>query len=112
MSVLATVLFRVSSILNALSVIGHVRFGLIQVYPALALVPPQKYRLGAVSARVSYDFINATLVTSCKFSRILLMVLAEVLMSRSAELAMESHWGTRVRGGERDIVCKCDCQCC
>jgi hypothetical protein len=106
MPLLPTVLFRISSILNVVSIIGHVRFGLLQVYPALALVPPQKYRLGAISARVSYDFVNATLVTAGMFAD----PVSHVFLRDGsvAELAMESHWRTCVCGGRGDAVRECN----
>lgn len=62
MSLLAQTLFRTSTILNVLSIIGHVRFGLNTVYPALTTIPhAHEHTHGKASARVSYDFANATL---------------------------------------------------
>ena len=68
MAILAQYLFGTSAFLNAVSILGHARFGLQTTYPALKTIPStHEHTLGKTSARVSYDFANATLAIAGEF---------------------------------------------
>ena len=55
-------LFRTSTVLNLVSILGHLNFGFKDVYPALASIPDTPHNGPAkTSARVSYDLANTTL---------------------------------------------------
>jgi hypothetical protein len=64
MTTLSQTFFRTSAILFGVSILGHLRFGLKAVYPALATIPnAHEHHQGKLSARNSYDFANITMGT-------------------------------------------------
>ena len=68
MAILAQYLFGTSAFLYGVSILGHARFGFQTTYPALKTIPStHEHTLGKTSARVSYDFANATLAIAGEF---------------------------------------------
>lgn len=62
MSFIPTTLYFASAAINAVSIPGHILFGINEVNPAITSIPPdEKYALGRATATTAWDMVNALL---------------------------------------------------
>lgn len=67
MSLLPTTLYYASAAIHAVSVPGHILFGLNTVEPAVASIPSDdKHAIGKATATTGWDMVNALLTASGK----------------------------------------------
>lgn len=67
MSFIPTTLYYASAAINAVSIPGHILFGIKEVDPAIASIPPnEKHALGKATATTAWDMVNALLAASSK----------------------------------------------
>ncbi|KAH2906836.1 hypothetical protein LV164_006392 [Aspergillus fumigatus] len=65
MSFIPTTLYYASAAIHAVSIPGHVLFGIREVDPAIATIPPsEKHALGKATATTAWDMVNALLAAS------------------------------------------------
>ena len=64
-----SILYYTASALNAISIPGHIQFGVQAVDPAIALVPnTAQHALGKATATTAWDMVNGMLATLGKYS--------------------------------------------
>jgi hypothetical protein len=67
MSFIPTALYYASAAINAVSIPGHILFGIKEVDPAIASIPHnEEYALGKATATTAWDMVNALLAASGK----------------------------------------------
>jgi hypothetical protein len=67
MSFIPTTLYYASAAINAVSIPGHILFGIREVDPAIASIPSnEKHALGKATATTAWDMVNALLAASGK----------------------------------------------
>ncbi|GFF32560.1 hypothetical protein IFM61606_10829 [Aspergillus udagawae] len=65
MSFIPTTLYYASAAINAVSIPGHILFGIREVDPAIASIPSnEKHALGKATATTAWDMVNALLAAS------------------------------------------------
>lgn len=67
MSFIPTTLYYASAAINAVSIPGHVVFGIKEVDPAIATIPSNsEHALGKSTATTAWDMVNGLLAASSK----------------------------------------------
>lgn len=67
MSFIPTALYYASAAINAVSIPGHILFGIKEVDPAIASIPHnEEHALGKATATTAWDMVNALLAASSK----------------------------------------------
>lgn len=65
MSFTPTTLYYASAAINAVSIPGHILFGIKEVDPAIASIPDnEEHVLGKATATTAWDMVNALLAAS------------------------------------------------
>lgn len=68
MSFIPTTLYYASAAINAISIPGHIMFGIKEVDPAVATISPDReHALGKATATTAWDMVNALLAASGMF---------------------------------------------
>lgn len=67
MSFIPTTLYYASAAINAVSIPGHIAFGIQEVDPAIATIPSNsEHALGKATATTAWDMVNGLLAASGK----------------------------------------------
>ncbi|GAQ44564.1 hypothetical protein AtubIFM56815_004769 [Aspergillus tubingensis] len=65
MSLIPTTLYYAAAVINAISIPGHISFGINEVDPAIAKIPEdRKHALGKATVTTAWDMVNALLAAS------------------------------------------------
>lgn len=73
MTFFPTTLYYASAAINAISIPGHILFGIGQVDPAVASIPShEELALGKATVTTAWDMVNALLAASGKFNFVLI----------------------------------------
>lgn len=71
MSFIPNTLYYASAAIHAISIPGHIMFGIKEVDPAIAAIPSKsEHALGKATATTAWDMVNALLAASGKHSRL------------------------------------------
>lgn len=71
MSFIPNTLYYASAAIHAISIPGHIMFGINEVDPAIAAIPSDsKHALGKATATTAWDMVNALLAASGAYSRL------------------------------------------
>ncbi|RMJ24585.1 hypothetical protein PHISP_04541 [Aspergillus sp. HF37] len=62
-----TTVYYASAAINAVSILGHIVFGVKEVDPAIATIPSNsEHALGKATATIAWDMVNGLLAASSK----------------------------------------------
>lgn len=69
MSFIPTTLYYASAAINAISIPGHIVFGIKEIDPAVAMIPSNaNHALGKATATTAWDMVNGLLAASGAFN--------------------------------------------
>lgn len=97
MSFIPNTLYYASAAIHAISIPGHIIFGINEVDPAIAAIPSDsEHALGKATATTAWDMVNALLAASGRPSRIIISMRPSLLLTFDSFLALLNIQWARV----------------